>query len=623
MNQQLRLVETENALPPTFDTLTDVEGDSQKSVVSVAQQQHGLLMTIPVWQNAAEFPGEKDTVTVTIDGFELTEVEFEGPITGDVTINLISGRLRTHGPKQIVYTVVLHGTTNGATSLPVDVFVDAIDPNNNNIPDQIISPVDVIDPEYLDANGGVTFTIPRPGDSRVGDIFEVNFGRTSDGVKTGVVPPAPAPIEVHYTRREIEDSIRGGEHQLNYLLTDRAGNKTQRPEALPITVQLTPLPGRPRAPLIVGEPLIDKEEARMGVKVLVREITDALGTDRLNVYWSDGGPGILIGSRLVGANPDWDLEFTAEYSDVASPGTLYRATVYYSIERDGISVLSFDAFVDVDLVVPGTPSPEPGPEDSTLVKPVVQGVSADPNVLIPEDRDSDTITASFVIYTNFAAGEFIDLYYGKNGGKLADTYPVIGDEDDDFLVQLRIPYDLVEEYGNGDIPCYYKIRNANNYKHSPSQEVLVRIYLIEGLLPPTFANLRPVFNDIQCDQTPWLGVPVRIFDPETLEVGDLLVVHAVRYLYEGSSIPPATPVEGSELNTTARELNYNDVNIGFTLTLDLPYFAQARRGFVGVNLSITRPSTEDTGSSDDTIVFWNVRNGNPTGTCVPIPPRRG
>jgi hypothetical protein len=621
MNQQLRVVVTEDALPPTFDTLPDVEGDSQKNVVSVAQQQNGLPMTIPLWENAAEFPGEFDTIIVTIDGIPLPDFTFEGPITGDVTIDLISGRLRTHGPKQIVYTVILHGTSNGASSLPIEVFVDAIDPNNNNIPDQIISPVEVIDPEYLDANDGITFTIPRPEDSRAGDTYEVNFGRTTGGLKSGDVPPAPASIEVHYTKIEVE-GIGSGEHSLNYLLADRAGNKTQRPEALPITIQLTPLPGRPRAPLIVGEPLIDKEEARMGVKVLVREITDALGTDRLNVYWSAGGPGVLIGSRLVGTNPDWDLEFTAEYSAVAAPGTLYRATVYYNIERDGIFVPSFDAFVDVNLVEPGTPNPDPGPEDSTLVKPVVQGVSADPNVLIPEDRDSDTITASFVIYTNFAAGEFIDLYYGKNGGDLADTYEVIGDEADDFIVVLNIPFILIEKYGNGAIPCYYKIRNAINYKHSPAQDVTVSIYRIEGLLPPTFTNLNLVSNDIQCDQNPWLGVPVRIFDPETLEIGDLLVVHAVRYLYEGPGIPPVTPVEGSEVSTTARELNYNDVNSGFTLTLDLPYFALARRGYVGVNLSVTRSET-DTGSSSDTIVFWDVRSGNPSGTCVPTPSRRG
>ena len=191
MNEQLRLVTVDSALPPSFDTLPDVEGDSQKNVVSVTQQQNGLLMTIPPWQNAAEFPGEIDTVDVSIDGFELEPVEFEGPIVGDVTINLISGRLRSHGPKQIVYTVILHGTSNSASSLPIEVFVDAIDPNNNNVPDKIISPVTVITPEYLDDNGGITFTLPRPADSRPGDTYVVNFGRSSEGVKTGIVPPRP------------------------------------------------------------------------------------------------------------------------------------------------------------------------------------------------------------------------------------------------------------------------------------------------------------------------------------------------------------------------------------------------------------------------------------------------
>lgn len=622
MNEQRRLVKADYALPPVIHTLPDVDGDSQKSVVSLDQQQHGLPMEILLWENAAEFAGEFDTVIVTIDGFPLPEFKFEGPILENKTINLISGRLRTHGPKEIVYTIILHGSEDGASCLPVDVFVDAIDPNNNNVPSQISSPVTVITPGYLDDNNGITFTIPRPADSRPGDTYTVTFGRSPEGVKTGNVPLAPAPIEVRYSKVEVE-RIGKGDHALNYQVFDRAGNATQRPDPVPITVQLTPLPEQPRAPIIVGAPLIVKEEARAGVKVLIREITDANPTDRLTVYWSDGGPGVPIGSRQIGPNPDWDLEFTAEYIVVASPGTLYTAAVYYTIEREGVSVPSFDATVDVDLVEPGTPNPDPGPVDGTLVKPVVQGVSPEPNVLIPEDRDSETTTASFTIYEAFAAGDFIDLYYGKNGGDLVDTYPVTGDEDEDFIVAFTIPWLLIEKYGNGEIPCYYKIRNTNNYKHSPDQDVKVRIFLIEGLLPPTFSNLHPDSNNIQCSQLPWLGVPVRIFDPETLEIGDLVVVHAVRYLYEGSSTPPATPVEGSEVSTTPHEVTFNDKNSGFTLTLDLPYFSLARRGFVGVNLSIERPGTGDKGSSGDTIVFWDVRSANPSGTCAPTTPWRG
>ena len=104
----------------------------------------------------------------------------------------------------------------------------------------------------------------------------------------------------------------------------------------------------------------------------------------------------------------------------------------------------------------------------------------------------------------------------------------------------------------------------------------------------------------------------------------MVTVHAARYAFLDPSVPVGDPIE-----SIAREVTFNDVQNGFTVTLDLgewfrAHTANGGRGWVGVTWSIFRPSTGDRGTSDVVQVQWDFRiSAPPVNSCVPDAVRAG
>ncbi|AMB84592.1 hypothetical protein AWM79_04395 [Pseudomonas agarici] len=601
------------AAPIPTNTLEDIVGDSQTNVVPVEAQVNGVDFDIPLWMHASDQLGEVDTVIAYIGTRPVGIFDFPGPITDDpVSITVQSSLLQQHGEKEIRYIVTLNGE-NPAESDPVTIFVDTVDPNLNNQPRAIELPADLpgntLTPEYLSSHGnGITLTIPRPVDSRPGDTWQIRWGTSPTATLDGLVPDI-GPINVFVSSLIITN--RGeGDKAITYEIADRAGNFTQTSFPTTVNVQLSNPPTGLQPPVVVGAPLINKEMARNGVVVEVPTFTDYLQNDVVYCYWH----GTYIGDQRLGLAPLFPLSFIADYNVVAAPGNEYDANVTYIVRRGGDDYGAPPASVEVNLTEPGVVNPGPGPEDPILELPLVKGTSQMDNVLIPSDRGDDA-HATFTIYPGSLAGETIELYYGTAPGVLTDSYTVQGDEDPDFEVRLTIPWSTIDLYGNGQIPVYYKISNANNYKHSPSETVSVRVFVLEGLQDPVFEKVNA--NDtILCAHEPWLGVPIRIFDSSTLEPGDIVVVHAVRYTFN-----PIALVPGSQVDSSEYEVRLNDVQDGFTRELNLPYFGMytetGGRGYVGITWSLFRPSSEDRGTSDEVRARWDVRSGAVSGTCVP------
>lgn len=604
------------AAPPIpTNTLDDVDGDDQINVVPVSAQLNGLSLDIPLWKNAADSPADVDTVIAYIGTRAVDIFDFPGPITDDpVSITIKSSLLQQHGEKEIKYIVTLNGENPAESDPPTIVFVDAIDPNLNNQPGAIGLPTDLpgntITPEYLSSHGdGVTLTLPRPMDSRPGDTWQIRWGASPIPTLEGNVPDT-GPITVFVSSAIITG--RGeGDKAITYEIADRAGNFTQTSFPTTVNVQLSNPPTGMLPPIVVGAPLIDKEEARNVVVVQVEAFNDYLQNDTVYCYWH----GTEIGSQRLGLAPLFPLEFFAKYDVVAAPGNEYDADVTYLVRRGGDDFDAPPTTVEVNLTEPGVVNPEPGPEDPNLESPLVRGDSQMDNVLIPSDRGTE-VHATFTLYPGSLAGEVIELYYGTAPGVLADSYTVQGDEDPDFEVVMDISPDVIDMFGNGQIPVYYKISNAVNYKHSPTQLVSVRIFLLDGLADPVFEKTSPATGAILCAQEPWLGVPIRIFDDATLLPGDIVVVHAVRYTFN-----PIALVPGSEVDSSEYEVRLSDVQDGFTRVMELPYFAlytqTGGRGHVGITWSLYRPSNGDRGTSDEVRARWDVRSGSVTGTCVP------
>ncbi|AUG06431.1 hypothetical protein [Pseudomonas sp. S09G 359] len=610
------------ALPPIIHTLPDDAADpDQNNLVSADQQINGLPVTIPLWPNATPFLGESDELIMYIDDIPVSLTSVPGPVVGsqDITVNTPS--LRVHGRKIFKYSVRLHGAIDQAFSDPTSIFVDTHDPNNEFTPSALLLPVDLpsngVTPEYLAANGGVTFTLPRPSDARGGDRYKVFYGVNDSDGKEGAAL-VPGPTLVTYTTAEIL-GFGEGSFLLRYQYIDRAGNDTDLSIGRNLPVTFNPAPAV-SAPVVVQGPTVDRQEARDGVVVRVDSITNHLPDDFLAATWA----GRRFYHQRLGTSPTMPMNLFPQYEDIAAGGEFYPGTVLLAVERGIESYPSPPTTVNVDLTVPGGPIVGPGPIDITLVLPEVIGDSAVPNSLVALDLAGE-IHATFLMYAGHATDEVIDLYYGTGTGTLVATYTVQSTDSDTTVVDLMIPVDEVEAYGNGDIPCWYRVSNAVNYKQSQPQTVRVEAFALGKLSDPEFARLN-IFGRIDCPETPWLGVPIRVFDPLLLKEGDLVTITAVNYAYTGPNPSPTPPaVIDSEVNTDPIPIGPEEVANGFTHNFMLPYFygdaidLTKNVGWVEVTWTLFRPSPIPMrGTSDPVHVIWSVRSGSSVGHCVPI-----
>lgn len=618
-----RRVNADPAAPPTvLNVLPDVAGDDQHNVFPRASQIEGAKITIEPWFPLPD-PGDHDTIMLYANnrliGFHIQDGD-DPPPTAPVEITLAPvAELRTHGIKDITYTI-LHPSGNMAYSEVTQIFVDTDDPNHNNLPPAIVLPTDLtgpVTPAYLAGKPGLVCTIPRLEDSRPGDTWRAFFGDADEAGIDGAFPDTgDAPVT--FPSAGILD--RGqGDFALWYIVGDRSGNFTQRSFPRTVTVQVSnpPVPGTLS---VVEEPLITKEEARNGVTVELSTITDYLPSDIVRLFWH----GTQVAERPVGLFPIFPFMFSVFYDPIAAPGVVYTANLELTITRAAAAVTTT---VDVDLDEPGDNNTGPGPVDNALDPPVVRGgVEMLENQLVENDRNT-AATASFTIPPNLAANNTIQIFYGTMGGTAGSTYTVIGNEPANFVVVLNIPWLTIELYGNGDIPVYYKISNAVNYKHSPSQDVAVSLYSLTGLADAQFPVKSPQ-GTLNCDvkliPSPWDNVPIFIKDPATLQENDLVTIHAARYAFSDKDTPIGDPIE-----SPPQLVLHNEVVNGFTLPMDFGVWFRAHtasggRGWLGITWSIYRPGTGDRGTSDEVQILWDFRvAAPPLNTCVPGATRAG
>lgn len=615
-----------NALPnlPVVPPDPDQSADGQPNLIPHAVQAGGLTLSLPRWAPLAD-PGEIDTIFCRANGRMIGFYEYSGddPAPPDPFILTLQphAELQTHGEKEITYTI-FHANGNVAPSDITHAFVDALDPNLNNRPAAITLPTDLsgpVTPDYLAGKPGLVCRIQRMADNRPGDTWQAFFGSKDLIGITGVFPLTGS-AEVIFTTA-IVLAGGSGDREITYNVTDRGGNETQTSFTRTVTVATANEPVLENFQVLEA-PLIDKEEARNGVTVRLGNIVDWLSTDMVRMFWH----GTLIYEKPVGVFPIFPLDGTATFDVISSHGDMYNADVHCTISRDGLGTIPSPTItVAVNINEPGdTDNPGPGPVDPNYDPPTVRGNEGYENHLVELDR-SFPATVTFSIPSGLTAGVFIDVYYGIMGGTLADTYNVTGSEAPGFEVALEIGWDIIEMYGNGDaIPCYYKVRDAINYKHSPDQSVKVELYSLSGLAEPVFSVLNTVGRLGCFDRltpplvpAPWVAVPIFIKDDVALQIGDLVVVHAARYAFADNTTPLDT------METTPREISFNDIADGFTINLLLglwfrDFTGTGGRGWVGVRWSIYRPDTTDRGTSDEVQVRWDFRGAYPPlGTCVP------
>lgn len=614
---------------PLIDGLLPaIPGDTHRNIVNRAMQLGGVTLSVERWDRSG-FANPFETLTVFVndrpihvDTYEATDA-LPDPVVVDLGPK---SALQSHGVKDIRVHVRNFGDNDVNYNI-IRVYVDAQDSDYGAQPRSIgfddygseLTPAD------LEGLLGLGFTIPEPVDRRGGDTRKVYVG-------TGITPledvvPLTGPITgVIPTAVILEKS---GEIPVRYSLKDRSGNETVLSLPAYVRVRLNDPPVFGTVS-VLEEPLVDKEEARNGATVRLQSLTGHLPSDVLVVLWGD----IEIYRQPIGMGV-FPRDITAEFEAIAAGGDFYTADIKLFVERSGDGTYPGPSTsVDVNLREPGVTNPGIGPVDPALAKPDLVGggpLPSPPNHLTEKDREFDA-TATFLLPPGLASGDFIDFVYA---GNVVATYPVTGAEPAGFIVSVTVAWTDIDTTGNGnDIPLYCVIRDAVNYKHSPTQDVTVEVFNLSGLATAIFNNAQVITGQpnfsfyINCTRSPWLDVPIKILDSGMLQIGDEVMIEAVRYAY----VPPASPIGvpvGTPVESGWFTITSTDINLGLVVPMDLKawfedFTGTLGRGYVGVRWKLFRPSTGDRGISDEIRAAWDLvgSGGGVPGTCVPGASRR-
>ncbi|AZE93541.1 hypothetical protein C4J96_1408 [Pseudomonas orientalis] len=613
---------------PVIDGLLPaVPGDNHRDVVPRAMQEAGLVLRVLPWKRGLNDPFEVLTVLVNGRPVFIDSYDTDVPLPDPVVINIgVQSTLQENGLKDISVHV-LNASDNDINYNIRRVYVDARDPNGNRQP----APIEFEDygaeltPADLEGKPGLGFTIPEPAERRGGDKRGINVDTA--GV---IVDDVPLTGPITGTIPTSMILARAGTIEIGYWLSDRSGNRTVLSDPAYVRVSLNnpPVFG---AISVLEAPLVNKEEARNGATVRLQNITGHLPTDFLRAVWGT----VEIYNQAIGSTGG-PIDILANYAAIAAGGNFYTADIQLFVDRPNSPTFPSPVVqVDVDLREPGdNQNPGPGPEDPTLARPVLLGGGPAPrpdNRISDKDRGFDA-TATLALPAGLTVGDFIDLIYGPNGD-VASTYTVTGAEPAGFQVPFTVLWTLIDSIGNNPaLPIYCKIRDAVNYKHTPTQNVVVETFNLAGLANPIFNNAQTLPSHphaayfINCSRSPWQGVPIKVLDPALLEVGDKVTIEAYRYAYVPASTPIGAPI-GDPVKTAEFDIDSSHINLGLIVPLDLSawfrdFTGTQGRGYVGVRWTLFRPSTGDRGHSMEVKALWDlVASGNPP-TCVPGATRR-
>ncbi|NWB31558.1 hypothetical protein [Pseudomonas gingeri] len=608
------------AEPVGANLLPEVAGDDQGKILGRNAAATGLELEIEQWPDETADPTDFNILKIFVDNNEIRDLEVhypQGGVPSPVELAVPILYLGAHGLKEVRYEVSTDWDRNPRDSATLTFFYDTRDPNLGNQPEAVRLDADLIannkqvTPEYLSShNDEVVMEVDDPVDRRPGDTYAFYWG---SGLSTptlhGILPPGP--IQFHMPASRIS-AMGQGPKILQYTFTDRAGNRSPYSTPDTVYVLLSDPPGGLLAPDVPAAP-IDREEARMGVLVNVLAYDNPQGGDEILLYWH----GTYVDTRRVPAIPAFPIAFTVDYDVIASHGTLlpYVANVEYFVRR-GSDIGSLVNPVTVNLVVPGDPlDPDnPGPEDPLLPLPELESFTQEINKIVPIDS-GENATIRIELPNNLVQGDLIEIFYGPGNGEFVADYPVTGLEGPGFIIVRTLPWSpIIRDVGNGKIPLWYRITDANNYKVSKKQTVDVSVNNFTITDPATFTRVDPADGRIRCAQSPWLGIPVRIFAPTSLAPDDEVELHA-----SGFDFAFNTELSGPPPQIIPHKVIQNDVTQGISLTLDWRYFVLSDyRCGIEIFWTIKKAIGGGGGSSPTTRVQVTVNQAG--ATCDPTQP---
>lgn len=586
-----------------LNTLPNID-DGQPDTVPLDQHQVGLSVRLLEW---VDMDGANWHVRFGIDDDELGAMQIVSPGFGqlDVLVQLGTSRYQ-HGFHTVYFMAENQFDFNDWRGGDRNFYIDITDPNGGLEAGAPLLPADlpngVVDSDYLDANGGVTFTLPTPRDHKPEDTYSFFIGETE--VFTG--EPLAAPFEVTVPRA-VFDNLPAGVHMVAYMLEDRAGNHTDRSLAERIVLSKVPAPTL-LAPVIPQGGVITLDEARIGVPVWHNYSPVQVG-DIVTVTWV----GRLQEPYIVPQEYQ-----TVSFEEILKGGRSYTGEVTYQVLRGGATYTSPPATIEVDLEHTGPINPEepgPNPVNPLLPKASLLSSTSKTDIIDPGDKNNPA-TITVPLYTGAAVGEVIQVYYGDVLSPVGAPVTLEATDITEDKIEVVLPWDMIEAKGDGTIRLFYQIYPAGkpeNWQQSEDTDVNVTVNAIEDLPPAEFPDRHPVGNVINCEHAPWInGVNVLMAYP-SFEIGDELTLDWVL----DSTFPPLpddpipqTPLEDTRTAFT-RVVTATDVAAGQVI-LNVKWgdhLSAIARGSIVVSWHLSRNGGAVSGTSQLSYVRYSREGG--------------
>ncbi|SHN17539.1 hypothetical protein SAMN05216593_11196 [Pseudomonas asturiensis] len=599
--------------------------------------QWGNDLTIRVPNSLALNPGEE--LYFVMDDVQLAHVVLPDPVEDKLREYVITAeQIKDEGVYKFLYKHT-NGDGNTNASSPRSLSVDHLPPNGGVAGPYPELPQEIIDNgltlAYLNSHASVDVKIPRSSDITAGDEILLYWGpvgtkQEPDPVdpvasltvtEDAALPGAARPV-VGLASDEIKKLTQGLIAVL-YRYVDRTGNLGQPSQWQEIHVDLNPLAENLVAPTVplADDGLIDRADARLNVylEIPAPGYDNPQPGDLIEVNWENTTvPAVPLSSFPMSIFVDWPT--------LSEGGELDARTfkVSYSVVRGLARTRSPEIDIAVDFSVAGIdPDPDPDPAgpdpiNDKLPRVVVKSREASPvdNVLGPADKDQDAqaqLTPNPVV-----DGQFLRLYWGALPSYV-DEVAVTNPPADPVV--FNVPWDRIREGGYSEkLPVYYSTWNGTNEQESVRTEVDVRIVDAIGLADVEFPDRypgNPTTPIINCCSKPWDGIKARIpGDPVNFAVGDSVTVSWRGY----EDAQGNTAIDGTDYTETVRNLNDDQVNNGFIVTVpyDIHVEPIVTRGSGRVTYVLTKASGQ-TGTHSTLVIVTRLFGAGPS-LCTPAFP---
>ncbi|MHA6575868.1 hypothetical protein [Pseudomonas yamanorum] len=501
---------------------------------------------------------------------------FDGPISPDIfplSITITRDYLETDG------TVLLHYEIEDETGIvsrtnPRFLFLDRTPPNNNMAPDAPVSPVAIIDEDYLRAHPTVDFTVTYTGRRARDRVYYYVSDRSPppDASPDGYVEfPLETTPPIVRIPGEVFRLYPNGTQYVHVRLEDRSGNRGPRSEQAPVEVDLLGSPTQLQRPIIpaMAAGLINRHEARLGVVARVN-YTNWQPGDQVALRW--GNTALLL--QEVTHVP-FDVNVPWRKLIEAGPGPA-QGFASYTILRAGSTVPTYPSpgtGIRWDFTVAGQDhanAPERINTDLPRVRIFGEGSATD-NLIDIRDKDQ-RVYASVPLYHTPKDGELLELYWGNFpylespvASYRVDTSK--GDVEGARVEFSDIPWQVIVDAGNHDrLPVYYTTFNGVNEQISYFTEVNVAVVAPFIFGRAEFPSWDRQTSTLNCLSIPplWDHIPIVVPPNSALRENDVVILNWMGYteIWGGGQPLPDTA------EPLIHSLTSDEARSGYTFKLD-------------------------------------------------------